>query len=191
MNLNLFINKIFKIVLSPQIKWAKYNFNNKDYKKELRISLIISLSIVFIIRLFGTTMSYLSSSSIVYIILCSLICSVVDILYFVSITFILYKILPYYEIDFSKAKVGILIFATLIPFYFSLIIINLFPSLFFVSIVSVYSLYILYWGIKNYLKLSKKHDVIFFIITVILLIGLYMMLYLAVVFPFFDFITIY
>lgn len=189
MNSGIFANRIAKVVLNPSENWKKCHFNEVNYKKEFRICFTIALSLVFVARIFGKTMTYLPSSSIQYILLYSLISTFVDLLCFICINFILYKIIPYYNIQASKLKVAILIFATLIPFYLSIIIANLFPSIFFLTIISLYGLYILYWGLVDYLKLKRKDLTVFYIITIILLVGLYTILHFVIIFPFFDFIS--
>ena len=134
----------------------------------------------------GKTLSYLQLSSIYYIFLYSFFSYICDFIFFMLAIFAINTILPSYQLKQNKTKLAVLLFFSLIPFYAASFIVSLFPSLFFVGVISIYSLYIYYLGIVHFLQIPKKDVTIFFIISSLIVVGIYLILHFLIIYPFFD-----
>lgn len=182
------LDRIIKILTNPVFGWVKYKPEQFRFKDVISPFFIITVIVMFFSRFIGKTLSYLAISDFTDILLYSSIMIVVDVVFFFSSVFALSALMPYFSIKAGKAKVSFLVFVSLIPFYLSMIILNLFPGLFFLSIISLYSFFVLYWGISSYLKPGKKNVTIVFLVYILIIIGIYLVLSFALVYPFFDFI---
>ncbi|MDD2634020.1 MAG: hypothetical protein PHW82_00815 [Bacteroidales bacterium] len=189
MNIKNITNNFVKIILSPPLGWKKSNFTDLTYKKLLFPLLTGVLGLTFISRIVGKSLAYLSASSIQNIITYASLSLIVDFVFFISLVLAINELLPFYDTKKDKTKVGILMLATISPFYSVIIVLNIFPSLFFLGIVSLYSFYILFWGIRNFLNIKKDKEIIFFIINILLIVGIYLILHFAIIYPFFEFIV--
>jgi len=188
MNYGQTVNKFTQVLLNPQIGWKQHSFSDLTFSQVVKQLLSICLGAMFVARLIGKTLTYLPITDFYIIFLYALVFLVVDLLFFILLSFSINSLLPYYKVNKSKQKVSILILLSLAPFYISMIAVNLFPSLFFLAVVSLYSFYVLYWGLVRFLKIPKTEVSIFFIVSVILVIGIYLILNFVLIYPFFDFI---
>jgi hypothetical protein len=127
------------------------------------------------------------NADFIYILGFSVSMLIVDFLYFFLLIFILNYLTPFYNIKAGKAKIAFLIYTCLLPFYFCIIVYNLFPALYFLNVIIVYSLFLFYWGLKNYLKVQSKDALIIFITFSLIMLGSYLILNFLFVRPFFDF----
>lgn len=182
-------DSFIKIILNPVKGWKGNSFNSLTYNNILFPFLSGILALTFFSRLIGKSLSFLSVSSIQHIMAYAVLSLLVDIAFFTIVVFAINSLLPFYNKAKDKKRVAVLIFLSLIPFYGSMIIINLFPSLFFIGLVSVYSFVLLYWGIKEYLRIQKNKSNIFFTIAMLILIGIYLILHFAIIYPFFEFVV--
>ncbi|PLX08334.1 MAG: hypothetical protein C0596_07325 [Marinilabiliales bacterium] len=180
-------DKIVKILLNPPLGWKKAEFSGLKFGNVIFPYLTGILVLCFLSRVIGKSLSYLSISSIQHIMFYSLFSLFVDYLFFISLVLSINALLPYNDSKADKTKVGFLLLISLLPFYASIIILNLLPSLFFLAIISFYSLFILYWGISKYLKINEKRQVIFFTLTSIIIIGIWLILHFIIIYPFFEF----
>jgi hypothetical protein len=98
------------------------------------------------------------------------------------------KLIPFYNVEVKKNKIKILVFSSFIPLYIAKIILSLFSSVYFLAIIAFYGFYILYCGIEKFIKVPEKHVMIFFIISSLIIVGFYLVLYFVIINPFFKFI---
>jgi hypothetical protein len=183
------INLFIRILLNPSSGWESSNSEEAiSFRDLVSPYFIITLVALFISRLVGKTLSYLSVTDFKYIVLYSLVNMVIDFLFFFIAVLAINTLLPYFKLAKSKSRVAVLTYVSLIPFYAGVIFINLFPSLFLLGLISLYSFFVLYWGIVNSLKPEKKDVNVFFTIVSLLFVGLYLILNFMLVYPFFDFI---
>lgn len=172
------IKKFFGIVFSPPIGWLKADFTGLSYKDFVVRHVLPAMAVFFAFDIVGKSLSLLSTTDFVDIIIRCCLDFVVYLLPFLVTVSVTNAILPYYGIKKSTLKVGTFFFITLIPVYIGIITFYIFPSLLFLSIlVSIYSLFVGYWGIVNYLRIKKIEDIIiFYIISLIILIGVFILL---------------
>jgi hypothetical protein len=182
------INRFFLILLNPVLGWVKYNPEDVRFRDLFSPFFIITLLVLFISRLVGKTLSYLSVTDFYDILMYSAVSVIIDLLFFLIVIFAVNLLMPYFKLTKSKAKIALLIYVSLIPFYIGVILINLFPSLFFLALIALYTFYVLYWGVVYFLKPARASVNVFFTIITLLMIGTYMILNFAMVYPFFDFI---
>ncbi|HOZ30885.1 MAG TPA: hypothetical protein PLL66_08205 [Bacteroidales bacterium] len=182
------INKFLKILYNPVLGWLRYDSDKISFKDIISPFLVMTLITLFISRFVGKTLAYLSVTDAKYIILYAVVNLVIDILYFFIIVFSVNGLLPYFNIKKSKSKVAALTFVSLIPFYLGIALISLFPGLFFLGIISLYTFFVLYWAVVNLLKPAKSDIIVIYSVISLLFIGVYLVLNFALVYPFFDFV---
>ncbi len=182
------INIFTRILFNPSVGWENYDSETISFKDLVSPFFIITLVLLFVSRVVGKSLTYLSVTDFQYIIFYALISVVIDCLFFFIVIFAVNTLLPYLKLAKSKSKVATLIFVSIIPFYVSIILVNLFPSLFLLGLISLYSFFVLYWGVVKFLKPESKEVNVLFIIIVLLFVGVYLILNFALVYPFFDFI---
>lgn len=178
----------YKIIVQPYMDWCKFNLEHFTYKKILCPYSLIILVLLFIARTLGLSFKYLQATDLVYILLFAFVRCAVDILFFIIVVNVTNLLLPYYNVEKSRNKTAVVTFISLFPFYFTIILLNIFPSLYFFAIFSLYALYVYYWGIVRYLKINKNDVLIYFIVTLFIAIGLYLILLFIFIRPFFEFI---
>ena len=177
MEIKTITDSFVKILMNPPRGWKENSFSTLKYNNVLFPLLTGILTITFASRLIGKSLSFLSVSSLQHIMAYSILSLIVDFAFFIILVSAINFLLPYYDKSKDKSKVAILVLCSLIPFYAALVILNIFPSLFFLGLISLYSFVILFWGIKKYLKIKPNKSNIFFIITSLLIIGIYLILH--------------
>lgn len=187
MDIKKHTDKFIKVLLNPIVGWKKADFSDISFMNIIFPYLTGILFVCFLSRIIGKSLSYLSISSIQYIVFYAIISLIVDYLFFIGLVLSINALLPYNESKSDKNKVAILIFISMMPFYASVIILNIFPSLFFLGIIILYSFFILYWGIIEYLKIIKDRQIIFFALTSLITIGIYLILHFVIIYPFFKY----
>lgn len=188
MNVIALTNKFSKILLNPVQGWKDVEFSTLSLQKVFFPFYFGVVLLMFVARLIGKALMYLSVSSIELIIVYALVNFAVDILFFFVLVLSINAILPYYKLKADKTKIAILLMVSLLPFYSALMILNMFPSLFFLGLISLYSGFVLYSGLLNYIKIDKDEINIFFIINMLIIIGVYLVLHFIFIYPFFDFV---
>ncbi|MDD4148881.1 MAG: hypothetical protein PHE33_02520 [Bacteroidales bacterium] len=188
MDIKKITDNFVKIIINPALGWKKPDFTDLNFKNILFPLLTGLLLLTFASRLVGKSLAYLSDSSIQHIMTYAFLSLIVDFVFFIGLVFVINELLPFYDLKKNKTKVAILLLASISPFYASIIVLNIFPSLFFLGIVSLYSFYILFWGIRNFLKIKRENEIIFFIISILLMVGIYLILHFAIIYPFFEFV---
>ncbi len=183
------LRKFIQIILSPQSAWGKHDFSNLNLQQVIFPFLAVTLLFTFVCRILGNILYYLSFTGIEYILMHSFIMLIVDSLYFAISLTVIHRILPFYGNNISRSKILILLLLSLVPFYISTSITSLFNSLFFITIISFYGLYILYWGLKSLIKIDDDKLNIFFVTSLIIMAGVYAILYFVIIYPFFDLIS--
>ncbi|MCK9254755.1 MAG: hypothetical protein GX793_04740 [Bacteroidales bacterium] len=182
------IKRAIKILLNPITGWQENQVKEFSYRNLINPIFIITLIILFSSRLVGNTISKFATIDFIYILSFSFAMLIVDIIYFFLLITILNSLSPYYNISAGKNKISFFIYTCLLPFYFSIIIYNLFPALYFINIIIIYSFLVFYWGLKNYLQVKHKDALIIFISFSLIILGSYLVLNFLFVRPFFDFI---
>lgn len=182
------ISRFLKILYNPVLGWVKYDYDKITFKDIVSPFLILTLIFLFIARFVGKTLAYLSVTDAKYILLYAAVNLIIDLLFFLIIVFSINALLPYFKIQKSKSKVAALVYVSLLPFYTGVILMNLFPGLFFLGIVSLYTFFVLYWAVVRLLKPAQSDVIVVYAIISLLFIGIYLVLNFALVYPFFDFI---
>ena len=181
MDIKKITDNFVKIIISPPLGWKKPDFTDFTYKNILFPLLTGILVFTFASRIVGKSLAYLSVTSIQHIMAYAILSLIVDFVFFICLVLAINELLPFYDLKKNKTKVAVLLLATISPFYASIIILNIFPSLFFLGIISLYSFYILFWGIRNFLRIKKDKEIIFFIISILLMVGIYLILHFAII----------
>ncbi len=189
MDIKKITDNFVKIIIGPPLGWKKSNFVDLNYKNILFPLLTGILVLTFASRIVGKSLAYLSATSIQHIMAYAILSLIVDFVFFICLVLAINELLPFYDLKRNKTKVAILLLATISPFYASIIVLNIFPSLFFLGIISLYSFYILFWGVRSFLKINRDKEITFFIISILLIIGIYLILHFAIIYPFFEFIV--
>ncbi len=182
------IKRVFKILLNPQFAWVKYKPSGISIKDIIFPIFVPSILILFISRLLGKTISEFASTDFIDIFSFSCAMLVLDIVFFFSVVLIISAITPHYNIKSTKAELFFLVYTSLVPFYISMIIYNLFPGLYFLGIIMLYSFFVFYWGVLNYLKPKKNNSLMIFILFSLIIVGAYLILNFLLIRPFFKFI---
>lgn len=182
------INRFLKILYNPVLGWLRYDSDKISFKDIISPFFILTLIFLFIARFVGKTLAYLSVTDAKYIVLYSAVNLFIDLLFFLLVVVLINYLLPYFKIKKSKSKVAALIYISLVPFYTGIILINLFPGLFFLGIISLYTFFVLYWGVVNLLKPSQSDVIVVYSVISLILIGVYFIFNFALVYPFFDFV---
>jgi hypothetical protein len=182
------INRFLKILYNPVLGWLRYDSDKISFREIISPFFILTLVFLFIARFVGKTLAYLSVTDAKYIILFAAVSFIIDLLFFLLVVFLTNYLLPFFNIKKSKSKVAALIYISLVPFYVGMILMNLFPGLFFLGLISLYTFFVLYWGVVNLLKPAQSDVIVIYSIISLILIGVYFILNFALVYPFFDFV---
>lgn len=188
MNFSELVKYLLNIFLQPQSDWETGKLNNhvsKNNFKKLIIYLALSL---FIFRLFGKTLKYLPFYSFINIFTYSLLSSVSDLIFITLVIYVVNKLYVHFTNKVNISCVILLVFLTLLPFYASTIIFNIFPPLFFLLLLGFYGFYLGYIGINKIFNLTGDKQIIFFLLYIFVTIGIYILLRFLIINPFFDFI---
>lgn len=188
MNQSEILDRFKKILFNPVSGWNNDDLESLHFKDVISPYFILTTVILFVVRFVGKSLKYLSSTDIWNIVMYSVISLIVDFLFFFIVVFAVNSILPSFHIKKSKTKVATIVYMSLVPFYFSLVILNLFPSLFFLGLIFLYGFYILYWGIVKYLEVPKENINIVIVLFSLIIIGVYLILNFLMVYPFFEYI---
>ncbi len=187
MDIRKHTDNFIKVLLNPILGWKKTNFSDVSFKNVIFPYLSGILIICFFSRIIGKSLSYLSISSIQYIVFYALLSLIVDYIFFVSLVLSINVLLPYFDTKSDKDKIAVLMLLSLMPFYASVVILNIFPSLYFLVIIAIYTFFILYWGTMNFLKIDKERQIIFYALTCLITIGIYLILHFVIIYPFFEY----
>jgi hypothetical protein len=182
------LNRIIKILVNPVFGWVKYQPEQFRFRDVLSPFFIMTVAVMFIARFVGKTLSYLPFADFMDILLYSAVMIAVDIVFYLIVVFFLSGLMPYFKISAGKARIAFLVYVSLVPFYLAMIILNLFPGLFFLALIFVYGFYVLYWGVTYFLKPSKDKVNIIFVVFILIIAGVYLVLNFALIYPFFEFI---
>jgi len=182
------LSRFLKVLYNPVLGWLKYDSDKIGFKDIVSPFFIMTLIVLLIARFVGKTLAYLSVTDAKFIILYAVVNLVIDIVYFFVLVFSINALLPYFNLKKSKSRVAALIFISLIPFYVGIVLISLFPGLFFLGIITLYTFFVLYWGVANLLKPAQSDRIVIFSVISLLIVGIYLILNFALVYPFFDFV---
>ncbi len=186
MNIFKNVENIQRTILQPATAWKDIDFESLKTKNFLLVNVLGILLVVFIGRFVGKSLDLLSVSSVYYIFLYAFLSLICDFLSFVlSITIINKLLLPFNKTQNIK-KTCLLTYYSLIPYYFSAFIVSMFPSMYFFGILSLYGLVIFWFGLINIFKIAENGKLTFYIISVLITIGIHLLLRFIVILPFFK-----
>lgn len=188
MNLIQNTENIRNILLNPIQAWKNIKFEKLDLKQFYLIHLSGIILLIFAGRLVGKSLEILAVSNFYHIFLYSLFSLICDFLSFYISVRIVNKLLPSYSVSENIKKVTLLVYYSLLPHYFFLFAVSLFPSMYFFGIISLYGLFIFWAGIKSIFEFKSEDYPIFFIISIIITIGIHILLRFIVILPFFSII---
>lgn len=186
--MNIFKNaeNIQKTILQPLTAWKEIESKSLKLKDFLFINLTGILLVVFIGRFVGKSLELLSVSSIYYIFLYAFFSMICDFLSFIIAMTAINKLFAPFQEKQDINKACLLIYYSLIPYYFTAFITSLFPSMYFLGVFSLYGL-VIYWnGLKSLYKIKENDHLTFFIISVLIIIGIHILLRFIVILPFFK-----
>lgn len=186
MNSNLFEN-IRLIFFSPNKAWEDIFKYKRTF---LRFYLIQVLPVILLYGLalfIGNSLSLMSTATFIYIFFHAILNVIVYLLAFYLSSLVISMLMPYFKASRSLINSGLLILYSGLPFYFSQMVTSMFPSFWFVNILSLYSIYLFYLGISFLLKSENNNNTIsFWLVGLLAVIGIHLLLYFAIVLPVFK-----
>lgn len=170
MDVKWIFNKIVNIITQPDKEWQRIRDDKKSFNfhiKNFALPLIIALSLAKFINMAVFHQGYLFADSFLFTII-TFASSYVG-MYLASI------IISYLANSFSSVHNKDLCFKMIIysstPIYLASMVTNLFPSLDFLNIFFLYSIYLLWLGLDVLFKTPEKNKIGFMIIIVLILFG--------------------
>jgi hypothetical protein len=131
----------------------------------------------------GQSLSTLSTATVGYVFLYALLVTIIyTVAYYLSVLAIS-KIIPVFGGNNTGIRAATLVFYSTIPFYFSQMVVGLFPSLFFIKLLSLYSIYLFYTGCVLLIRPAKERQIAFFFVALLVIIGIHLLLYFLIVLP--------
>lgn len=170
MNTRWIVNRVKNIVVQPEKEWKaiaedknSYNFHIKSFA----LPLIIALSAATLINLVLLQKGFSVKDALLF--------ALIDFAsYYLSMYFsslIISLIAPTFMASSDKSSAFKFIIYASTPLYLSLLVTNLLPSLFFLNVFYLYTIYLLWLGSDIVLKTPEKNKLGFIIITVLILFG--------------------
>lgn len=184
--LSKFFENIRLILLYPTAAWD--TIKNEKVNFSRFFLQIVSPVIIFygICLLVGQSLSTLSTASLPYISLYALFVTVIYLLAFFVSYIIIKSLIPLFNGENNEVYAAFLIFYSALPFYFSQMITSVFPSLIFVKLFSLYSLYLFYLGCVKLIKPDPDRKIAFYLVALLSVIGIHLLLYFAVILPVYN-----
>lgn len=146
------IGKMAKVLANPRIFWQRYTFDTLTARDLHGKVFPIVMSAFFVILLFGTALNRMPEMGFPLVLVdCLVKCLMYVATYFVF-GFLENKMSGLYDrADYVKTSVFML--EVMIPFYLVYSILAVFPSLIFLAVLFLYSLYVMYFGVVHFLKI--------------------------------------
>ena len=167
MDFRFIINRIKNIIVNPVDEWRVIAYEKDDYKKVIN-SFALPIIIVISVAKFLGLAQFGMNLSIVSVLL--------GIINFVSFYFgiyltsiILKEITPTFLSANNKTISFKVVVYSSIPIFVASFISNLAPSLFFVNLFFVYTLYLLWTGVTPLMNTPEKHKISLIIIIIVIL----------------------
>ncbi len=186
MNIAQNIENIKNIIMQPTGAWENLDADKLNIKSFFLIHVLGVLSLVFLGRFVGKSLEILSISSIYYIASYAFFSLICEFLSFYLSVLVINKLLPSYNVPENFRKICLLLYYSLIPYYFIAFVINLFPSMYFLGIICLYGPVLFWFGTKSLFNFKKEDHLIFYIISIIIIAGIHLTLRFIVILPFFN-----
>lgn len=183
MDITTNFENIRKILLNPVSGWQDIEVPKTSLKSFFSKHVLFILSIVFVARFLGESFKLLPVSSMLHIFTYSLLSFVWEILALYTSIYVINLIISGYNVTKSNSisNVTYLVYYSLIPYYFSVALVTLFPSMYFFAVITVYGFVLFWFGLKHFFKFTNDDLLIFYIISSILIIGVHLVLRFIVV----------
>jgi hypothetical protein len=163
------IGKIVKILVNPRLFWQRYDFSSLKTKDLQGKVYPLIMAGFFAIVLFGSALNRMPDEFFGWILLDTFVISILLSISFFLIGYLEYWLCRSFGIaTYCKALVFLLV--SMLPFYLLYAVLSIFPSLFFLWILVLYSLYVMYFGALYFLKIPGDRIVIFIILSVLLMV---------------------
>ncbi len=165
------------LLINPPKAWRAIKKKTGSFKNLLlsRVSLIILAMCVC--QFIGQSLSMVSTSPLLFILADSVLFFVVHILAFYLAVYVVNYIVPNYGGKSEMFLAGNLVFYSLTLYYLAMSAIFLFPSLLFLAIVPVYSLFLYSFGARQMFNIPRENFTGFLLVSLLIIIGLHLILF--------------
>lgn len=181
-NIRMRINEIYlttiNLIKEPLITWGQIYKENKAKAKLINDFLIPMSIFIGVTTLFGNIFGGIVQDSISfsYIVASSFISFLIVFLEVYLAGLIIVKIAEYLNPSVDSNKIFNLVIYSHTPVFLSLAFVKIFPQLYFVSLIGLYSIYIFWTGIELFSGIKSERKVIFLLISAIITFVLYLSL---------------
>ena len=163
------IGKMVKIFVNPRLFWQRYEFSSLTAKDLNGKVYPVIMSAFFAIVLFGSALNHMSDDGFPIVLLDTFVVTLLFAMTYFLVGFLENRICRMSgNIEYSKTSLFVL--ECMLPFYLLYALLSVFPSLFFIWVLVVYSLYIMYYGALYFLKVGEDRVVIFMILSVLIIV---------------------
>lgn len=163
------IGKMAKIFVSPRLFWQRYEFSSLTAKDLHGKVFPMLMSAFFAIVLFGSALNRMPDEGFPIVLLDTFVITLLFAMTYFLTTFLENWICRMYgNIEYRKSSLFLL--ECMLPFYILYAVLSVFPSLFFLWVLVVYSLYLMYFGALYFLKVAEDRVIIFMILSVLVIV---------------------
>lgn len=170
MDVKWILNKIKNIIIQSEKEWLVIRDDGKSFNfhiKNFALPLIITLSLATFINMILLQHGFLFRDAILFALI-NFASSYIGM--YVSALLINFLASSFASIQDRDISFKLIIYSST-PIYLASIVTNLLPSLFFLTIFYLYSIYLLWLGLSALLKTPEKNKLGFTIIIVVILFG--------------------
>ncbi len=158
-----------KIFVSPRLFWQRYEFSSLTAKDLHGKVFPMLMSAFFAIVLFGSALNRMPDEGFPIVLLDTFVITLLFAMTYFLTTFLENWICRMYgNIEYRKSSLFLL--ECMLPFYILYAVLSVFPSLFFLWVLVVYSLYLMYFGALYFLKVAEDRVIIFMILSVLVIV---------------------
>ncbi|MCK4920639.1 MAG: YIP1 family protein [Bacteroidales bacterium] len=176
------INEIYlttiNLVKEPLITWGQIYKENKVKAKLINDFLIPMSILIGVTTLFGNIFGGIvqASVSFSYIVASSIISFLLVFLEVYLAGWIIFMVAENFNPSVDSNKIFNLVIYSHTPVFLSMAFVKIFPQLYFVSLIGLYSIYIYWTGIELFSGFKSERKIIFMILSGIVTIVLYLFL---------------
>lgn len=176
------INEIYmttiNLVKEPLITWGQIYKENKTKTKLINDFLIPMSILIGLTTLFGNIFGGIVQDSISfsYLVASSIISFLIIFLEVYLSGLIIVKLAEHFNPSVDSNKIFNLVIYSHTPVFLSLAFVKIFPQLYFVSLIGLYSIYIYWIGIELFSGFKTERKIIFLLISGIVTFVLYLFL---------------
>jgi uncharacterized membrane protein YciS (DUF1049 family) len=170
MNSRWIVDRVKNLIAQPAKEWKAIAEDNNDFNfhiKSFALPLIVALSVATLLNLLLFHKGFSMKDALLF--------AIIDFasnflgMYFSSL--IITFIAPTFSAVNDKVAAFKYIIYSSTPMYIAMLVTNLFPSLFFLNLFFLYTIYLLWLGSDILLKTPENNKLGFIIISVIILFG--------------------